>query len=189
MSLSLQEIINEADVLVPNAYSNGDKVNWINILNQQFFEVVKIPRLYTFNTVGGQAQYTLYNQIRSNNIDKVHVGNVIYRSFGLEDVQPTQNFFTYDDNNFTLALFPPPYGVLFAKVRYYQMATTSFISGNLTVPPDAPPEYHWTYVIGLCSYIAKAMDDISKANNYMSDYQAALNIAAQNYRPLGVDGG
>lgn len=184
--LTLQQIIDEADVLVPNSYTPADKVSWLNAINQEFFDVVQIPDVALFTTVANQASYVLQNTIRAKSIDKVHVGMLIYRSLLYEDVQPAQNNWTFNDTTFTLTLTPAPYQTgLQGKVRYHRVATTTFLSGNLNVSPDAPPEYHWIYTLGLCSKIAKAMDDIAKANNYASEYNNALSVAAQNYQKMG----
>lgn len=179
--LTLQNIISEADVLVPNAYSPPDKVSWLNAINQDFFSIVKIPLTASFNAMIGTAEYTLPTDVRAKNIDKVMVGLTKYRSMLEEDVQPAQNYWLFNDTTKKLTLTPAPYKNEPGIVRYHMIATTTFTSGSLTAQPDAPPEYHWIYVIGLCSKIAKAQDDIAKANNYMSEFQNALNVAAQNY--------
>ena len=55
----------------------------------------------------------------------------------------------------------------------------------MTAVPDAPPEYHWILVIGLCEKLAKATDDTTNPNNYGSDYKTSLTVAAQNYQKVG----
>ncbi|WP_010276411.1 phage adaptor protein [Paenibacillus senegalensis] len=183
--LTLQQIITEADILVPNAYANPDKVAWLNAINQDFFSVVKIPQAVTFNASGNQPHYTLPNNTRAKNIDQVRVGLIQYRSLLSEDVKPGQNYWTFNDSNFQLTLTPPPAMSGQGVVRCYRVGTTTFTSNSLNVQPDAPPEYHWIYTIGLCSKIAKAQDDIAKANNYASEFTNALNVAAQNHAKLG----
>lgn len=183
--LTLQQIITEADVLVPNAYSNPDKVAWLNAINQDFFSVVKIPKAVSFSAVITQPNYTLPNDVRSKNIDQVRVGLIQYRSLLNEDVKPGQNYFTFNDSNYQLTLNPAPAMSGQGVVRCYQIGTSTFTSSSLNVRPDAPPEYHWIYTVGLCSKIAKAQDDIAKANNYASEFANALNVASQNYAKLG----
>ncbi|ULL14357.1 hypothetical protein DVH26_07780 [Paenibacillus sp. H1-7] len=183
MALSIQEIINEADLLVANGLSTNDKVPWLNAINQEFFDVVKIPQIAQFTPTIGTKTYTLLTTIKEKNIDKVMIGHLKYRSLNYEDVQPKQNWFTYTESNRTLTLSTAPSkagdsGI----VRYYRSATTTFTTGNLGAVPDAPDEYHWIYVLGLAEYIAKAIEEDAKAANYGGQYRNALQVAAQNYK-------
>lgn len=187
MALSIQEIINEADTLVPNEYEPTDKVPWLNAINQEFFDVVKIPQTANFTTTSGAKTYTLSGSIKENNIDKVMAGHLKYRSLNYEDVQPGQNWFTFDENSLVLSLSTAVSldGVT-GIVRYNRSASSSFTVGAVaTEKPDAPDEYHWIYVLGLAEYIAKANEEDEKALNYGGQYRSALATAASNYK-VGV---
>jgi hypothetical protein len=171
--------------MVPNSYGTSDKVSWLNSINQDFFDQVKIPELATFLTVTSQSTYTLSNTIRAKNIDLVQAGSYQYRNILFENVNPTDNYFTF--NNVTLTLTPAPVqNGQPGKVRYYRIATSTFTADNLTVTPDAPSEYHWIYVPGLCELISKANNDTGKSNNYGNYYRNALATASQNYSKLGA---
>ncbi|WP_215727498.1 hypothetical protein, partial [Mycobacterium tuberculosis] len=79
-------------------------------------------------------------------------------------------------------LSPAPYqSGLQGIVRYYRIATTTFTSSNLNAVPDAPEEFHWTYVPALASYLANTQDDSSNAANYENMYKNAWAVAVQNY--------
>lgn len=185
MALTLQQIIDEADVLVSNAYSIVDKTTWLNAINQDFFEVVKIPNLVPFSSIANQSSYTLTGNIKTKNIDKVQVGTMQYKSILYDDVKPSDNYFTFNETSLSLILNPAPSQIRSGILRYFSCASSNFVSTTLTVNPDAPSEYHWIYVLGLCEKIAGAMDDTNKANNYGQDYRNALNVAAQNYQRGG----
>lgn len=185
MALTLQQIVDEANILIPSAYSTTDKTIWLNSINQDFFEVVKIPNVATFSSVANQNSYVLTGNIKNKNIDKVQVGTMQYKSMLYDDVNPSDNYFTFDEQSLSLVLSPAPSQIKSGIVRYYSAATTSFVSYDLVINPDAPSEYHWIYVLGLCEKIASAMDDANKANNYGQDYRNALTVAAQNYQRGG----
>lgn len=179
--MDLQAIINEADVMVPNTYNVPDKISWLNAVNQEFFNVVKIPLVNVQASTTGP-EYTLPTGVRAKNIDLVQVGLTQYRSLLDDNVRPGENVWNFDDTTLKITLTPAPYQTgLSIRVRYHRTATTTFTSSVLTTEPDAPIEYHWLYVVGLCSRIAKSMDDLAKANNYENDYRAGLNVAAANY--------
>lgn len=95
---------------------------------------------------------------------------------------PTQNVYSFDDQSHTLFLFPAPYTDLQGFLRYSWIGSTVFTANNLNAVPDAPEEYHWTYIPALAAYLAHTQDDSVKAANYESQYKAAWNVAAQNYQ-------
>lgn len=191
MALTTKEIIIEADALVPNGYVGAgavswlspEKIAWLNALNQEFFDIVKIPETKTFTSTAGTKTYTLTGTIKEKNIDKVIVGNLKYRSFNHEDVQPTDNWFRFDATTNVLTLSSAPSrSALPGMARVYRSSSTNYTTGNVvTASPDAPTEYHWIYVLGLAEYIAKANEEDAKAADYGSQYQSALNTAAKNY--------
>ncbi|OMF00294.1 hypothetical protein BK124_11605 [Paenibacillus amylolyticus] len=184
--MNLNQIISEADMLVPNEVDLADKVLWLNALNQDFFNVVKIPKIAHFDCVAGQTDYVLPSEISQKNIDKLLVGPSQYRSLDREDVTPYQNAFAYDDSTRTLSLFPAPYDAFKGFLRYHRVATSNFVSTTLTVPPDAPEEYHWTFIPALAAMLANSQDDSVKASNYENQYKAAWNVASQNYQAGAV---
>ncbi|MGG4216318.1 hypothetical protein [Paenibacillus sp. FSL L8-0638] len=180
--MNILEIIAESDILVPNEVTIADKVLWLSALNQDFFNVVKIPKVIQFGCVAGQIDFTLPPDVRQKNIDLLLIGPSQYRSLDHEDVTPYQNSFSYDDTTKTISIYPAPYADLRGFLRYYRIATTTFLSTALNVPPDAPEEYHWTYIPALAAYIANSQDDSVKAANYEAQYKAAWNVAAQNHQ-------
>lgn len=180
--LTLQQIIDETATLVPNEVPVGDQIVWLNAINNDFFNVVKIPRIARFTTVQGQSNYVMSNEVQDRNIDLVHVGVLKYRSLDEDDVNPLQNAFSFDDLTHTLTLSPAPYlGGLAGVLRYRRIATTIFTSSNLSAVPDAPDAFQWTYIPALAAYLANTQNDSVKAANYENQVKTAWNMAAQNY--------
>jgi hypothetical protein len=58
--LKLNDIITEADVRVSNTFSSAQKVSWLNEINNEFFDVVKIPAASLFTSIAGIAAYILH---------------------------------------------------------------------------------------------------------------------------------
>jgi len=181
--LTLQQIITEADILVPNVLAIGDKVAQLNAINHDFFNVVKIPKLARFTGVAGQSDYVLPNDARAKNIDLVKCGLLQYRDLQTDGVMPAQNNYSFDDFTRMLTLSPAPYqNGLQGICRFHRIATTVFSPTSLNVNPDAPAEYHWSYVPALAAWMANTQDDGVKAAIYTDQYKAAWNVAAQNYQ-------
>jgi len=178
----ISAIITEADIIVPNEVSVQDKVIVLTALNQDFFNVVKIPRIATFIPIKDQTNYSLPTDVRLKNIDLVMCGVIKYKELLPSATNPMENTFTFDDSVYTLSLRPAPYQAgLQALVRYNRIATSIFSSTNLNVSPDFPEEYHYSLVLGLAAYLAQTQDDAIKASNYENQYKAMWNVSAQNY--------
>lgn len=182
MSLTLSQIIEEAEARTPSGFSVAQKVSWLNEVNLEFFDLVKIPVIHRFYAQAGVEEYILPSSVRSKNIDRVIFGTTSYDSLQYNVVAPGRNGWTLDDDNQRLTLMPAPFSPGEAIIRYYRMPESTFLSSNLNVKPDAPAEYHWIYILGLSERMAKAMDDVVKANNIGSDYRANLTIAQQNFQ-------
>ena len=178
--MDIQTIIAEADVRVPNVFSSAQKVDWLNEVNYEFFDIVKIPKTYRVLTDGTMDTFPIPSDLREKNVRKIVFGTSYYRSMLFEDIPAATNYYTVDETLHQLTLSPKPRKGS-ALVVYDQMGVTPFLSTALTVSPDAPSEYHWVYVLGLCVRIAKAMNDVTLANNYDADYKGNLMVAQQNY--------
>jgi hypothetical protein len=161
-------------VYIGNAAGNGTKQGTTNTTT--FVQ----SKLLTAGAPAPLANTT--NPIREKNIDKVHVGTAIYQSFLYEDMPPGRNSHMFSEATGTLTLTPAPLQNSPSLVRYYKTALQSYVSTNLNAVPEAPPEYHWIYILGLCERIAKAMGDVVRANNFGGDYRGNLQIAQQNFR-------
>ena len=180
MAMTLQGIIDEADVRVPNAISAAQKIDWLNEVNNEFFDIVKIPKTSTVILSGATTMYSIPDDVREKNIKKVVVGSNYYRSMVYEEITAAMNYYLIWETSHQIELNPkPPAGT--AIIVYDRISATSFISTNLSAIPDAPEEYHWIYILGLCVRVAKAMNDVILANNYDNDYKGNLSIAQQNY--------
>lgn len=182
--LTIQQIITEADILVPNNVDISDKVIQLTGINRDFFNIVKIPKLFRFTGTKGIATVNCPTDVREKNIDLVNVGLLKYRSLDADNVNPLQNAFSFDDQSNTLTLTPAPYANGIAGVlRYHQIGTTTFTTGAVTTQtPDAPEEYQWTYYIALAAYLAETQDDGVRAANFSNQVKAAWNAASQNYQ-------
>lgn len=180
--LNIQQIITEADILAPNDVPIADKAAALTGINQDFFNVVKIPKIARFTSVVAQGDYTLPVDVRQKNIDLLMIGMFRYMSMDSAAVTPRQNAFSFDDASHVLSVWPAPYGVLEGFLRYRRIGMATYSVSDLSTTPEAPEEYHWSYVLALAAYLANTQDDAIKAANYEAQYKASWNVAAQNYQ-------
>lgn len=178
--MNLQTIIDEADIRVPNAFSVDQKVDWLNEVNYEFFDIVKMPKSTSVVLDGVATQFTVPTDLREKNVRKVVVGSNFYRSMIYEDITAAFNYYTIDETTNKITFTPKP-GAGTAVIVYDKMGVTPFVATTLTAQPDAPVEYHWIFILGLCVRIAKAMNDVNLANNYENDYKNNLSVAQQNF--------
>lgn len=178
--MNLQTIMDEADIRVPNAFPSDQKIDWLNEVNYEFFDVVKMPKSTSVVLDGVATTFTVPTDLREKNVRKVVVGSNFYRSMVYEDITAAFNYYTIDETLNKITFAPKPAAGT-AVIVYDKMGVTPFLSTALTIAPDAPVEYHWLYVLGLCVRIAKAMNDVNLANNYENDFKNNLSIAQQNF--------
>lgn len=184
MSLTTAQIIADADGRVPNGVALADKVGWLNYINQEFFEAVRSPLTESKSTSGGLPTYSFAGTIRERNITHVRVGAQRYESLNFNpEAAPGRNYFIFADATKVLTLSPAPLAsAQTITLRYYRVGSTTFTAANIaTDTPDAPDEYHWVYVLGLCERLAKAAQDVELAGNYAAEYQAGLMLAQRAY--------
>lgn len=180
--LSIQQIINEADVRVPNPFDAAQKVTWLNEVNNEFFDIVRIPKVHRFLIVGGTDIYTVPPTVKSHTVEIIRSESNFYESLQYETVSPGRNNWSLDDDTNKLFLSPRPMIDGEGVIIYRKEATTVFLVSNLSARPDAPNNYHYAYILGLCERIAKAMNDVTLANNYAIDYRNQLALAQETYR-------
>lgn len=180
--MNLQEIMDEANVLVPNSFTTAQKISWLNELNRTFFEVVKIPLLHFFSATAGTSSFTMPSTITVRNVDRVMVGTLIYRSFQMEDVPPGNAGWSLDETTYALTLHPAPSTTESAYVRFMRAAATTYTTTTpASQTPEAPTAYHEFYIYGLAEKMALSMDDTAKANNFGQQYRSLLVVAQSNY--------
>ncbi|MDC6267714.1 phage adaptor protein [Lysinibacillus fusiformis] len=180
--LTLQQIIKEADVRVPNPFDAAQKISWLNEINVEFFEIVRIPKVFRFMVNGGTDTYALPASIRSHAVESVRNQAVMYESIQYEKVQPGRNYWNLDDDTHQLTLFPRPTINAEAIINYRKKTESIYLTTDLSAKPDAPAEFHYAYILGLCERIAKAMNDVTLANNYANDYRGQLSVAQERYK-------
>lgn len=189
MPLTLLTIITEADILVPNAIAAVDKVVQLNNINGDFFNSVKISKVHRFSsTTAGVV--TLPTDVRQKNIDLLQIGPLRYHS--LDDNSspgPLECFYNFDDISHVLTLSPAPYKAgLDCLCRHRRISTTTFSSGNLSATPDAPEEYHWTYILALAAWMASVMMLTEQAASYETRYRQAWQRANGEFSAGAVTG-
>lgn len=106
MSTTVQDFITSLDSLFPNAYSNANKLKWINDLELSVYEDLIEERLIQYyNKIKSVSQYTLPTGCLWEDIHGVWVDDIKYKKRSFMHHNQNNSFF-YDDSK--LNLYPAP---------------------------------------------------------------------------------
>lgn len=179
---TVQQVINEADLLVPNVNTIQQKIDQLNNITNEFYNNVKIPEHTFFNVIKNQTNYTITGaKIKEKDIENVQVGFLNYRSNEHADTFNTGNRFTFNDSTNELVITPPYTKNDTGIIRHYRCKNKTYTSDNMNEEIDAPEEFQQTFVNALASWIALTQDDITRASIYEANYRSTWNAASQNY--------
>lgn len=177
---TVQQVINEADILVPNVLSVQQKLDQLNNLTNEFYNNVKVPSVISFSMENGTEVVPVYD-MRDKDINYVQAGFLVYKNDDHVGTFNTGNRFDYDNETRTLTLKPSYPKAVECVVRYYKSQSKIYTTSNLDTDIDAPSEFQQSFVPALASWIALTQDDISRASVYEAQYRSVWNAASQNY--------
>ena len=181
---TVQEVINEADILVPNVLSNAQKVEQLNNITNEFYNNVKIPNSISFPMPTNSAIVPA-NDIKEKDIEVVQIGFLNYRDNNKAGTFNTGNRFTFDDNSKVLTVYPRYPKEEQCIIRYYKSKSKIYRTSLINEEIDAPVEFQQSFVSALAAWIALTQDDIAKSSVYESQYRSVWNAASQNYGGAG----
>lgn len=182
--MNLYEILDDADGRITNISLRHEKIRWLNQIQRKVFRTINIPSSANIKTVDGQKLYALATDFPTDRIYRLTVDSVEYPYRRLD--QATVAYFYYILLT-QLGLEPAPSEDDLDIWIFYNKRPVD-LCDNLTdaqidaltdvalqaVTPELPVDYHELYVFALCEKIAKAKEDVTLANNYVSDYNKLL---------------
>lgn len=179
---TIQQIVDDADKLVPNVVPVQDKVAQINNIERDFYANVKVPDVHYFNFTKGQSTYNLTGtDLKSKDIEVIQTSVLNYRQDKNTGTFNTNNKFTFNDNTKELKLSPAPTFSGEGRVMYYKNSTSNYTMSDLNTVINIPEEFQQTIIYALCAWVALTQDDISKATVHETKYRSDWNAASQNY--------
>lgn len=169
--MNLQEILDDIDTEVPNAFTNTQKVRWINDTQKRIYRRFNLPdKVDKFPTTIGIQFYPLPVNCPQDRINSVAVDNVTYDYKGGEE-EATAQFYTFVSGQ--IMLYPTPDKVVDVLI-YHSPRPKDMSETNLTDIPEVPEDYHRLLVLGCAIECAKRIHDVAMANNLTSDFNELL---------------
>lgn len=176
--MNLQEILTQIDERVPNTVTTARKVQILNEKQNHLFREFPVPdAVDRFETLAGQAFYSLPSDCAPDQIRTLLVGGVPYVYRSLNDEYDGRPFWTTVQG--TLMLYPTPADVREVQIYYTPRANT-LSENNLTVEPSFPSDYHMLLVYSGCVEVAKLNMDANLANVYQADYDELFKTARRH---------
>lgn len=179
--MKLSEIIEDIDLLVPNAFSIDKKIGWINQAQRQLFHdyptfIVKKEIPVTM----GNGTYAIPADCQQSNIEIVLVGNTEYIYSEVKE-RPEYRSFTVLEGNMVLYPIPQTDGTM---TLYYKPTPVDLTVNDMANKPVIPEDFHELLVYGSGFRIAQRTQDFKLSAELEVRYQnLAREAAKRNTKP------
>ena len=170
----IQNIIDDINIRYPNGFSDEQIIKWINLVVEENWEDLAVDEVYTATLLTGEPTYQLPNTIDFSGINAVYVNEKEYTPKALPDYK-TQNIYFKEEEG-AITFNPKPNGG--ENLYIYHLHKPEQIS---TAQDDLRirPQFAEIVKNAIFIIIAKAGSYVDLANNYVYDFNAALEDARQ----------
>lgn len=180
--MTLLELRTDIDARYPSTFTNEQKNGWVNegmeILASEIGEIDTA----LFETTEGTAIYKMLDDMRMENIKSLLVGDVPYDAAGQNTELVRPSYMLATERYFALYPEPSKTGIVITVTYQKQPPPVSEDDDEIKLRTKYIPALKY-YVMGI---IAEANDDINKANNMYSQYNAELvRIKMDKYKHNG----
>jgi len=169
-----QNIIDDINVRYPNGYTDDQIIKWINQTVEENWEDLAFDEVYISTLTTGQTSYDLPDTVDFSGIIAVFVNEKEYTPKSLPDYR-TQNIY-FKDGEGKIAINPKPNGG--ENMYIFHLHKPEQISA---ATDDLHIRAQFIEIIKSAIFIiiAKAAADVDLANNYVADFNAAIEDARQ----------
>jgi len=193
---TVQQLINTVDTTYRNTYSVAQKVEWMDTVQKQIFQLVRHEAPpYVFQTVEGFAFYALPFDCDPMGIKQVTIetspGSGVYRDLRFVPVESNERldaaaeFYSIAANQ-DLYINPIPNAETSGRNVYliYNKRPASLSVANLDAIPDLEEDFHELLVIGTLERIARARGEIDDKNMFAGDFNMLLREYKNMYKQV-----
>lgn len=186
--MKLKDLLYELDLFLPNPYTAGEKVIFLNKTIMEIRRFGGKSDIYTFSG-NGERLYPLPQGIRGENVKGISVNGQDYLA---KDVAGRgDNFYVFLPEGFIL-IEPAPETEDEIFIYFSSLAPlkseTEFESEDefLNQEINLDPEYKYLLLYGAMSDIAAALEDIDMSNNLKMEFNSQKRDALQGrYKKAG----
>lgn len=157
--MKVKEILEDADLLVPNALSQTHKIRYLNQIQKQLYRDFPGPlKSEAFQTAPGTSMYNI--SMQTDRVKSVFVNDQEYTFKTTEDAN-VGYLYTFMDGE--LFIQPTPTEVLEGYVLY-EGEPVGIV--GLEEEISFLPDYHELFVLGLAQKLAMVVNDFKRAGEF-----------------------
>lgn len=174
--MKLNEILEEIDLLAPNAFDEARKLRWVNQAQRQLYH--DYPTMNTkkeIPLIPGQTSFPLPSDCQQPRIEALLIGEWEYTYEEIEE-RPEQRTFTVIDNQ--VNLYPAPTQNTTANL-YYKPTAVDLTIAELDSVPVFPEDFHELLVYGGAFRAAHRVQDYKLAGELEGRYHLLAKEAAK----------
>lgn len=176
----LNEILLDANLLVPNSINDALKVGWLNQIQRQLYRDFSFPDTsHAFLAETDVSLYAIPDNCSRERITSVIVGDDTY-DYVTVDEDVTGRSWTMIENN--LWIHPTPIAPMQAFLNYRPRPDDMRVEMQ-DVEPQFPADFHEILVFGIATRIARASQDSNKAAEMDMQFQVLHDKAKKALRP------
>ena len=184
MTKTVQQIINDIDVRMPNGVSLDSKIEWLNEALKATYHAIGEDNIAETLTVSGQPFYYLYDTL--NNVDRIEYRQITavtvngqeYKPAFMHDQLSGYRYYKVDRDYF--GIYPIPTQSDLKILIYYKHRPEEIKVDNLNAIPMVDEDYYELIKYGVMYRIAEAEQDIPSRNNYSNQYNEMLKNAERD---------
>lgn len=155
--MTLDEILQDADVMAPNTLPVTTKIRWLNQIQRQIFRDYPVPEaVYPFYTEAETALYGLPDDMAEDRIQRVVVGENEYDYKSIQD-EAVDNMWTITAGH--MLLHPTPLQQELVYV-YYKPRPVDMTAEDMDSEPGLPVDFHELLTYGVAARVARATGDV-----------------------------
>lgn len=182
-TMLLKDILEEADLYVPNALSQEQKIRFINETQRKLYRDFPLAEAaHTFQTVPGTFYYAFPWNVTDEQVTAVFIGDKEYHYQTLEDTRKS-NVYTLLEGQ--LFVQPTPTDVLSGYVQYKKRPTDLTINDLANEVPSFP-DYHELLVLGCAQKLAIVEKDFKAAGEFEVRYQNLVMDAIRKTKRIKI---
>lgn len=183
--MTVGRLLRDLTERVPNAFSEGLLVEWINRTAQEVYKILGIREGFMFTVPGGQAVFPLPGDISCDLISAVTVNGKALTARRIDDTAIHNMWYKITDG--FIGIYPAPQRGTKVHVYYYTKPVpfltreeaeadgVDFEAQRLRLDPD----FAELLILGTAITICEAKEDTALGNNYKVSYNLLLSRAMQ----------
>lgn len=155
--MTLEEILRNVDILVPNSLPTDIKIQWINQINRQLFRDYPLPEaFYLFQAQNGVQLYELPPDCPEDRIKKVTIGERDFDYHPITSDDSPERFWTIVSGR--LLIHPAPKTEETGMV-YYKQRPIDLTINDIDKEVGFNQDYQNLMVFGCCELVALSNPD------------------------------